>query len=276
MYELSKYFITKQREGSTEPASVTEDTVIQFLDNAFSEWAFKITQVTSINNKPLIVGTLLFPGHSIDGTGTNEYEIMCNIINKTFNNTQTKTIKKETKTKTSSEESSDGSKMNAKEAIDRIAELKAKSQETASEEPTEATENKANNNDDVFSQFMNNEPKKEPAEEKEEEPEVLEFFSEEAEKKEEEWQEFLEEKQNEPKTLTPEEVNPENRPMGDDWDTNNGKLIRQWMKENNVNSEEQLSSWLRRFCGLEYAYFNPVFTQQFILWTKALREQQTY
>lgn len=246
--------------------SVSEDTVVSILDNVFPEWTFKITHMISTNNGMCVAGTLFLPGRTIDGTGSNEWSAICNIISKLT----TKVNSVSEKASQPAQNASEQPKTTSASVIAELSSIKAKTQQNASEQSqndAQAIFNALLGDNDNTSQTKE-EPKKE-------EPERLEFGTPECDAHEKQFWDQVNEAEA-LKTPTAEEVNPNHVPMKQAWTTETGTRLKEWMAAHNVVTKEQMSSWFMRYCGLEYDFFNPEWLDKFINWTDALREQQTY
>lgn len=258
--------------NTSASGQLTEDNVVSVLNNVFPDWTFKITLMNASGER--IAGTLFLPGRCYDGTGSNEWSAICNIINKLTANVNIISTPKQTTPSNATE----APKTTTASVMAQLSSIKANTPQNASEQPK-------NDAQTIFDELMNDTPTT-PTETKTDaeifdqkgQPEYVDFDSPEAEKFEKEfWDKANQIKQeNALKTPTPEEVNPTHVPMINAWTAEIGNKLKLWSQEHNITSKDQISAWLKRYCGLEYDYFNPAWTDRFIAWTEALREQQTY
>ncbi len=250
---------------------ITEDNVVSILDNVFPDWTFKITLMNA--NGERIAGTLFLPGRCYDGTGSNEWSAICNIINKLTANVNPITNPKPS----IQSEASEAPKTTTASVMAQLSSIKANTAQNVSEAPK-------NDAQAIFDELMNTDgstpqpTQKTDAEIfKQDGPEYVDFDSPEAEKIAQDFMKQIQKsKEDALKTPTAEEVNPNHVIMSQAWTTETGNLLKTWCQKHNVTSKEQMSAWFKRYCGLDYDYFNPEWTGRFINWTEALREQQTY
>lgn len=249
--------------------SISEDTVVSILDKVFSDWTFKITHMISVNGGMCVAGTLFLPGRTIDGTGSNEWSAICNIISKLTANVNVVSNNSVQPVQNASEQP----KTTSASVMAELSNIKAKTQQNGSEQPKDDAQA-------IFDELLGGDgtPKateEHKAETKEEEPEYLEFGTPECDAYEKKFWDQV--KQADAlKTPTADEVNPNRVPMKQAWTNETGNRLKEWMATHNVVTKEQMSSWFMRYCGLEYDFFNPEWLDKFITWTDALREQQTY
>ena len=112
-------------------------------------------------------------------------------------------------------------------------------------------------------------------EEEQETPELVEFGSPESEAFEKEFAEQVFNKA--PELPTPEMVNPNMQRFDGMWSPDIGTKFMQYAREKlGANSAQEVSPWTRRYCGLDFEYFNPQWTDKFIEWAEYVRERQTY
>ena len=263
MYEklTEKFLSMKWDKGylSKLNTSISEDTIVSSLDNAFPEWTFKITHMISVNDKMCVAGTLFLPGRTIDGTGSNEWSAIYNIISRLRANVNN--ISYDT-----SKDNSASSKTTSASIMAELSSIKAKTELNNSEESKNDTDFDADAKA-IFDELLDDEKQKES--------DFIEFGTPEAEAHEKEfWNQIN--KAEALKTPTAEEVNPGHVFMKPKWTTETGAKLQNWMKTHNITTKEQMTSWFMRYCGLEYDFFNPEWLDKFIAWTDALREQQTY
>lgn len=246
--------------------SISDDTVVSILDNVFPEWTFKITHMISTNGGMCVGGTLFLPGRTIDGTGSNEWSAIRNIISKLITNVNS--VSEETSQPT--QNASEQPKTTSASVMAELSNIKAKTQQNASEQPQ-------NDAQAIFDALLgdNNDASQVKEEPKKEEPEYIEFGTPECDAYEKQFWDQVN-KADALKTPTADEVNPNRVPMKQAWTTETGTRLKDWMAAHNVVTKEQMSSWFMRYCGLEYDFFNPEWLDKFINWTDALREQQTY
>lgn len=240
---------------------ITENNVVSVLNNVFPDWTFKITLMNASGER--IAGTLFLPGRCYDGTGSNEWSAICNIINKLITNVNPISNPKTT----NQTEALEAPKTTTASVMAQLSSIKANTSQNASE----ATKN---DTQAIFDDLMGVENT--PAQEQSE-PEYVEFDSPEAKKFEKEfWNQANKPEENVLKTPTADEVNPSRAIMIQAWTAENGTNLKSWMANHNITSKEQMSTWFMRYCGLDYDHFNPEWADKFIAWTEALREQQTY
>ena len=276
MYEkLTEKFLSmkwdKNYITNLNASKISEDTVVSILDDVLPEWTFKITHMIELNGGMSVGGTLFLPGRTIDGTGSNEWSAICNIISKlTANVNNVSNVSPQPQLNTEApKQTTDSVQKQLQEMKNKVKPVK----------PVDDTTNIFNDlmgvgdsdNKDKPEELPQNEPK----EEKKEENEFLEFGTPECDAYEKEFWDQVNAAEA-LKTPTPEEVNPNHIVMRQMWNDEQGAKLRQWATEHNVAGKEQMSAWFKRYCGLEYDYFNPEWVDKFILWTKALREKQTY
>lgn len=249
--------------------SVSEDTIVSILDNVFPDWTFKITHLISVNGGTCIAGTLFLPGRTIDGTGSNEWAAICNIITKL---TSQVNVVSENKSNVSEKQNHT---ISVNSVMEQLSNMKANTQKGSETMSKEQADKNQQMFDDIMNGMINNQPNVPKEEPKKEEPEYVEFGSPECEAYEKEFWDQVN-KSDPLKTPTPEEVNPNHVPMNNMWTTEVGEKLKAWAMKHNISGKEQMSSWFMRYCGLDYDYFNPEWTDKFIAWTEALREKQTY
>lgn len=276
MYEkLTEKFLSmkwdKNYITNLNASKISEDTVVSILDDVLPEWTFKITHMIELNGGMSVGGTLFLPGRTIDGTGSNEWSAICNIISKltaNVNNVSNVSPQPQLNTETP-KQTTDSVQKQLQEMKNKVKPAK----------PVDDTTNIFNElmggGDSVNKDEPEELPQNEPKEEKKEENEFLEFGTPECDAYEKEFWDQVNAAEA-LKTPTPEEVNPNHIVMRQMWNDEQGAKLRQWATEHNIAGKEQMSAWFKRYCGLEYDYFNPEWVDKFILWTKALREKQTY
>ena len=270
MYEkLTEKFLSMKWDKNCvtklNASMISEDTIVSILDNVFTDWTFKITHMISVNGGMSIGGTLFLPGRTIDGTGSNEWSAICNIISKlTANVNNVSNVSTQPQQNTVEQP-----KKTADSVQKELEKMKAKTTQQTIEKPV-------NDADAIFNDLMNDVSTK-PEEPKNNKPEMLEFGTPECDAFEKEfWDQVKAAEAEALKNPTPEEVNPNHINMRQMWNNEQGKKLMDWANEHGVNGKDQMSAWFKRYCGLEYDYFNPEWVDKFILWTKALREKQTY
>ena len=256
--------------------SINEDTVVSILDNVFPEWTFRINNIVPMNdNSKCVAITLFMPGRILDGTGSNEWSAICNIISK-FNikvNESTNNMVNLTKKEESSLTNNPNNKPKTTSAsvIADIEKKKAEMQKANQEQPNNDTQ-------DIFNDLMGNDTintNNSETTDTQQESSFIEFGTPEYDKAE---NEIVEQLKTDIllKNPTAEEVNPNNIITNSMWTRETGEKIKAWMAKHNVTTKDQMSSWFIRYCNLDYDHFNPEWLDKFIAWTDALREQQTY
>lgn len=242
---------------------VSEDTVVSILNNVFPEWTFTV----NLLSENRVAGTLFLPGYLIDFTGTNEFNGICNIINKLATNVNGISTNQQPIVTNASE----APKTTTASVMAELSSIKAVVQQNASERPK-------NDAQAIFDDLMNSSSTITKTEEpKKEESEYLQYGTPECDAHEKQFWDQVNQSQEDPlKTPTPEQVNPNHELTNRLWTTETGTKLQAWMKVHNVNGKEQMSAWFMRYCGLDYDYFNPEWVDKFIAWTDALRERQTY
>lgn len=260
MYEkLTEHFLSMKWDKeylNKLNTSLTEDTIVSSLDLVFPEWSFKITNL----NDTKVAGTLFLPGRLLDGTGSNEWSAIYNIITML-----TKNISNDSKVSINSDNVENTVEEKPKTTVNSVLEQL----NNINSNIQNNSDNQNDSNNQIFNDLLNNNNSG-----------FVEFDSSKQDDFEKQFLNSLDNFQNSEndplKTPTPEEVNPNHVLMNNNWTTENGSELKQWMADHNISSKEEISSWLKKYCGLEYDYFNPEWAGKFIAWTKALREKQTY
>jgi hypothetical protein len=221
-----------------------------------------------LNGGMSVGGTLFLPGRTIDGTGSNEWSAICNIINKLTTNVNNVS------------NVSPQPQQNIVEAPKKTSDSVQKELEAMKAKTVQQNVNKpVSDAEAIFNDLIGDDASKatETKEETKEEQteEFLEFGTPECDAYEKNFWDQVNAAEA-LKNPTPDEVNPNHIVMRQMWNDEQGEKLRQWAKEHGINGKEQMSTWFKRYCGLEYDYFNPEWVDKFILWAKALREKQTY
>ena len=256
---LTQHFLSlKWDKEITKHASnltINNETVFNVLDTLFQDWSFEISNIIANSDRTIVSVVLYLPGRIISGTGNNETDALINIINRIICTINSKDVQ----TQTFNSVENTQNKITTK---DILADMEQKK--------NNIIQNQQQNNvfDDLLSGFSENKPI-------ESQPTEVEFESETSNQFEAEFQKTI---QKEPETLTSDIVNPSRRIIPkDEWSQNNaGAKLRDWCAKHNVTDKNQISSWLNKFCGLTYDYFDPKYVDNFILWADSLREKQTY
>ena len=263
-------------------STLTENNIVSVLDNLFNgDWTFKINNVVPLSNGLHTLITLFIPGKVIDGSGTNEWEAVCNIIKHLIptqdtviptqdtTSIQIRPVQQQTVQENTIQNESEQPKKKTADIMAELSNVQSKIKGQASDAVTTTTttvtqENNSSDSffDDLIDSFDSNTSQESAQETQVEEPSNTTT------------QEVV--KVEMPKNPTPEEVNPTNQIMSNNWTTEQGDKIKKWIAENGINGKEQMSAWLIRYCGLDYDHFNPEWTDKFLEWAEALRERQTY
>lgn len=253
---------------------LTENNIVSVLDNLFNgNWTFKINNVVPLPNGLHTLITLFIPGKVIDGSGTNEWEAVCNIIKhliptQDVSSIQSLSVQQQTVQENTVQNTPEQPKKNVADIMTELSNVQSKIKGQTSDAVTTTTTTitqKSNNSDSFFDDLIDSfdtNTSQEPAQNisTEETSNIT--------------QEVV--KVEMPKNPTPEEVNPTNQILSNNWTIQQGEKIRKWINENGINGKEQMSAWLMRYCGLDYDHFNPEWTDKFLEWAEALRERQTY
>lgn len=261
---LTQHFMTMNRTNNYQEmfskslSSITDSNVISYLDSNFSnQWAMQITDITDSR----VAVALFLPGLILQGTGENETKALRYIITNLTNNIQDET-------------QNNVSQINTSQTVQPTQKETVSSINQKLEQIKTNTENKtAQDNNAIFDSLIasaNAMSQSKPQEQPQELPEELPFDSPESNAFEKKfWEDAL-------KQPTPEMVNPTGTIYSNSWTPEVGMKLKAWSDEHGITSKEQMSSWLIRYCGLDYDHFNPEWTDKFLVWAKALRETQTY
>lgn len=265
---LTQRFMTMNRTNNYQEmfskslSSITDTNVISYLDSNFTnQWAMQITGITDSR----VAVALFLPGLILQGTGENETKALCNIITNLTRNIQDVTQNNIPQINTS-QTVQPTQKETAESINQKLEQIKANTK-------NKTVQTNAQTNDAIFNSLIANAnamSQLKPQEQPQESPEELPFYSKESEEFE---KKFLEDTFKQP---TPEMVNPTGMIYSNSWTPEVGMKLKAWSDEHGITSKEQMSSWLMRYCGLDYDHFNPEWTDKFLVWAKALRETQTY
>ena len=295
---FTTYFLSMSWESSfvdkLSSIPYSSDTIIANLNDVFPKWGFEVTNIIGTVETYLVSINLYLPGRILSGIGKTTDDALSNIISslvKKVNleklpNNISKNVEQTPSSLNVIGNSAQEKKLSTDDIINEINQKKEATNNTSSlfdgfnfsgmfsgnqQTPTEQNTNQTSNN---FVSFM-------PL------PDAK-FGSTEQQKTD---QEFLQHGTigiNEPQSIieepvkekpvikqpTPSEVNPTNRIYtNSDWDSENGRKLKKWIKKHEIHDEEQMGNWFKLYCGLDYSHFNPEWTDRFIEWMDQKREQ---
>ena len=280
---LTQHFLSmkwdKNYINALQNTSISEDTVVSKLDAIMPEWSSEITHLTEIKGEMAVAISLYLPGKILTGIGNSDINALCNIINRLTSNVNTESVPNSQMIKLNN----DNAKQTTATVLNQLEQIKANVQNKQQEAATTNTDTNDNSDsstnilDDLLS--MSKSTTEQPvqpvveAPQQEEEKEII-FGTPEAEAYEKQFWDQV--NGSSPVPATPEGMNPNMEFMQNKWTPEQGTKLKAWMAEHNVTKKEEMSAWFKRYCGLEYDYFNPIYVDNFITWAQQLREKQTY
>lgn len=273
---LTQHFLSLKWDknyASQLNASLSEDTIVSKLDSILPEWHAEITHMT--DSKVAIA--LYLPGKIYSGIGTSDVNAICNIIRRINPIVNTESLETPTQQSKATIESVTAQltqmKTNAAKMVNTQDEITKFDDAEVIDKP------KTNNIlDDLLMMNESTKPTspapQEPIVTEEPKEEALEFGTPECDAYEKEFWDSV--NGSSPVPNTPEGMNPNMEYMIPRWTEEQGMKLKAWANEHNISNKDEMSAWLKKYCGLEYDYFNPMYVDNFITWTNVLREKQTY
>ena len=259
---------------------LNQENIFAVLENSLPEWSVDVSVLD--HGSDIIATTLYMPGKIITYLDKDEKSGLINIIRDLTqkvnldSNNVSQTEQPSVTPQSASKKSTADVLADLQAMNDKVAKNASEKQETPSQ-PTQPTQPIPSLLDQMMNDSITNQknvagdtPTEVPFESKEAQDFEKEFWNgvkASEQKKQEEQPKFI---------PSPETINPGNLIMKNQWTPEQGQKIKAWMAEMGVTQQDQLSSWLLKYCNLDYEHFNPQYVDNFIEWTKELREKQTY
>lgn len=255
---LTQHFMSMKRDIECEQKLIAsnQDSIINILNDTIPSWEYEITNIITSDSQLILTVVLYLPGRILSGIGKSVTDAIMNIINMHF-------VSKSNVNQSVQPTQVNQPLTNASQVVEKLQNIK----NNVIEQNNQPKNNPSNSNnifDDLLSDNNNVQNNQ------------FEFGSNEAKEFEKEVGTFEQENKM-PEQPTAEMVNPTNQLIPKNaWTVEKGAKLREWMQRHNVSNKDQMNAWLKKYCGLEYDYFDPQWLDKFIEWTDALREMQTY
>lgn len=268
-----------------------EKSVIAYLNGFVSDWTFEITDVQQLIDDTLCVSVVLYlPKLILSGMGSSYHQAICNILRDITYDCQ------------SVQQDNNKQDLQKSKVTGVLKELRAKKNASSNNpmpEPTppvqeqQAVQTNPSGAEDLFgntledmmnsnsSPFTPNaqptQPEQPVQQQTSSEPTTVPFFSEKAEEIGKQVAKELEEEAKPKFIPSPEIINPTNQIYGPScWTQEQQEKGKAFMKIIGANSEDEFSSWTKRYCQLDFMHFNPAYMDQLIEWVQEMRQHQTY